>query len=112
MLTSKVERISAETQTVKQEIYDVIKAQIPPDDTTPWHKIIRYKQLERGILSAAYYNTGSQLRTISDYVMGNSERSLEAILNTFKSIVKVGRADVFPKTMFNDTTRNIIQALL
>ena len=113
MLTDKTKKISAETQAVKQELHTAIVSQIPLEDTViPWFKIIQYSQLERGILCAAYYNTGSQLRKLSDYVVESSERSLESILKTFQSVVRFGRADAFPKVMFNDATRNIIQALL
>lgn len=112
MLVERIQKISAETQQIKQEIYEAIKAQTPPDDTTPWYKIIQLKKLERGILLAAYYNTGGQLRRISDYVIEDPERSLDTILHTFQSIVKVGRAPAFPQTMFNDNARSAIQSLL
>ena len=111
MLTTKIQKISAESQAVKRDIQSAIAAQMPPDETRPWHKIIQLGQLERGIMCAAYYNTAAQLRTLSEYAT-QDERSLESILKVFESIVKVGRTTALPKTMFNDTARNIVQSIL
>jgi hypothetical protein len=112
MLTDKIKKLSAETQSVKREIYDAIVAQSPPDWGKTWFKIIKFSELENSILSPAYYNTGSQLCKLSAYVTEKSERSLETILNTFTSVVNDGKAPAFKDVLFNKTTRAVIAALI
>ena len=115
MLMSKIQKISAETQAIKQEIYEAIVAQTPadPGDGKGFRFIfIKFSELEDSIWLPAYYMTGKQLQILSDYVMGKSERSLETIANTFKSIVETGASSAFKGVMFNKTARAVIRSLL
>jgi hypothetical protein len=109
---TKRRRKDSTTQQIKQEIYDAIVAQTPPDYKIPWIKIIKYSEIEKNIWLPAYYNTGGQLHKLSDYVKGSSERSLDTILKTFKSIVETGKTATFDGAFFNDTARAVIKELL
>jgi hypothetical protein len=72
--------------------------------------IVRFSELERGILSATYYNTGGQLRQLAAYVTASKERSLLTILKTFMGIVNTGKSAALPGvTVFNDTVRCVLR---
>ena len=115
MLTDKIQKISEETQAIKKEIYDAFIAQTPPEPSSSkglcWI-VIKLHEFEDNIWLPEYYFTGKQLRKLSDYVMGKSARSLETILNTFRSIAETGASPVFKGVMFNRTTRAVIRSLL
>ena len=110
MLTDRIKRILAETQVVKQDIADTLTAQAPPKRGICF--TIMLSELENGILSAAYYNTGHQLQTLADYATASKERSLPTILKAYKSVADTGKSAGIPDiTLFNRKTRSILDDL-
>ena len=111
MLKTKIQQITDQTAQVKQEIADALTAQAPLTKGM-WFTIM-LSQIEDGILTATYYDTGYQLRQLADYATANAERSLQTIRNTFSCIVDTGRSQAIPCiTIFNKKTRRALRGLL
>lgn len=111
MLSEVITKLAEETRQIKVKIANKIK-EARPAPRGLWFTItIRQIAENDFILAVDYYNTHRQLTYLADYVE-NTDRSLETIFNTFKTVVETGRASPFKGILFNKETRTLLRGLL
>ena len=109
----RLQEAIADTQAFKQEIYDAIIERAPKPEsrlgfTVNFSDIVKSDGM---VLSAEYYDTGSQLRRLAAFVI-EDKRSLKDIFRELLNIADVGLSS-FKDTPsnYNPETREIIRSL-
>lgn len=108
MLKEACKRVADETETVRNTLIEALGASVPPKRSL--FSVIKFSELDNSILSAEHYDTNYQIKRILTYL--ETPRSLDAMLNCFKSIVDTGKASAFEQLVFNADVKRLLHDLI
>ena len=113
MFQNKLQEAIADAQTLKKEIHDAIVERAPEPESKLGFTV-NFSGIAKSdgmVLSAEYYDTGSQLRRLAAFVI-EDKRSLKDIFRELRNIADVGLSS-FKGTpsKYNPEVREIICSL-
>jgi len=99
-----------EKESIKKRL-DLIEENPDIKSLSPNCYIVKFEDLNKGILSADYYSNKIQVGYLKKII--DNSQSINSLVNNIEDIVKKGRLKSDEnKIIYNDTIRNVLKELL